>query len=77
MEPTGTVIALHLVSDFIHDTIKFASKGEETSPVTEAIESTERYFEGIEGLGESLRQWLRNPSVAEILKTYVEGTGEP
>ena len=73
MEPTGTVIALHLVSDFIHDTIKFASKGEETSPVTEAIESTERYFEGIEGLGESLRQWLRNPSVAEILKTYVEG----
>lgn len=73
MEPTGTVIALHLVSDFIHDTIKLASKGEETSPVTEAIESTERYFARIEGLGETLRQWLRNPRVAEILNSYIQG----
>jgi len=72
MEPIGTAIAVHLVSDLIHDTIKLAG-GEETSPLTEAIESTERYFEGIEGLGETLRQWLRNPRVAEILKSYVEG----
>jgi hypothetical protein len=72
MEPIGTAIAVHLVSAFIHDTIKLA-KGKETSPLTEAIESTERYFEGIEGLGETLREWLRNPLVAETLNSYVDG----
>jgi len=72
MEPIGTAIAVDLLSAFIYDTLKLA-KGEETSPLTEAIESTVRYFEGIEGLGATLRQWLLDPRVAETLRKYVEG----
>jgi tetratricopeptide (TPR) repeat protein len=72
MESIGSAIAVHLLGAFIYDTVKLA-KGEETSPLTEAIESTVRYFEGIEGLEATFRQWLLDPRVTEILTKYVEG----
>jgi len=72
MEPLISTISVHLLSDFIYDIIKL-EKSEKTSPLSEAIESTERYFDGIEGLGVTIQQWLLDPRVADILNSYIEG----
>jgi tetratricopeptide (TPR) repeat protein len=72
MEHLGTTIAVDLLRSVICDAIK-SVKGNEASPLTEAIESTQRYFQTIEGLDETIRQWLRDPRVAKVFSDYIEG----
>jgi tetratricopeptide (TPR) repeat protein len=73
MASVAASIAVNLISNFIQDTLKLAVKGEESSPITEAIESTARYFDQIEGLKETLQQWLRDRRVTETLSAYILG----
>lgn len=73
METIAASIALKVVSGFIKDAVTSAIKGEEASPLAEAIESTARYFSTLEGLPDSLRRWLRNQRVIDSLEAYVLG----
>lgn len=72
MESLASSIAVDLLLKVARDVFE-PVKGSETSPLGEAIESTQRYFPTIEGLNETLRQWLRAPCVAKALTDYVEG----
>jgi tetratricopeptide (TPR) repeat protein len=65
-------IALGVLANFTTDLIKSAA-GSRPRKIEDAIESTANLFPDIEGLVGTLREWLRDERVREILNSYVQG----
>src|ERR1051326_2039398 len=65
-------IALGVLANFTTDLIKSAA-GSRPQKIEDAIESTTNLFPDIEGLVGTLREWLRDEHVREILDSYAQG----
>lgn len=67
-----TTIGVKLITSFLSDRLRSLA-GETASPLADAIASTEQSFDSIEGVGQTLRQWLEDPRIAEVLQAFIEG----
>lgn len=67
-----TTIALNVLSNFVTDALKWA-KGEEVTPIREAVDSTELSFPELNGIANTLGEWLCHPKVNRVLTAYLEG----
>jgi tetratricopeptide (TPR) repeat protein len=65
-------IALGVIANFATDLIKSAA-GSQSKKIEEAIQSTANQFLEIEGLVATLRAWMGDARVQEVLDSYVQG----
>jgi tetratricopeptide (TPR) repeat protein len=65
-------IALSVLANFATDLIKSAA-GSQSKKIEEAIQSTANQFPEIEGLVATLRAWMGDARVQEVLDSYVQG----
>ena len=72
MASVAATIALNIVSNFATDVLKWAA-GESISPISEAIRSTGALFPEIDGVEDTLKQWLVHTRVTDVLNDYIAG----
>lgn len=72
MNPITSTITVSVLKHLVTDIIRFAAN-ERVEPLDQAIQSTANSFPNLEGVEETLRRWLRSPSVAETIGRYARG----
>ncbi|HEY3929863.1 MAG TPA: hypothetical protein VGL89_15940, partial [Candidatus Koribacter sp.] len=75
MDLVISTIALNVLSNFLTDALR-TKKGESSSALKDAIDSTCALHPEIEGLDETLSEWIHNGKVADELSKVIEGTAQ-
>jgi tetratricopeptide (TPR) repeat protein len=72
MDAVVSTIALGVIGNFATDIIKWAA-GTQVPPLDAAIQSTANLYSGLEGVEDTLREWLKSGAVSDALRAFIEG----
>jgi tetratricopeptide (TPR) repeat protein len=67
-----STIALGIISNLVTDLLNWTAGGQ-VAPLDAAIQSTASLFPGLEGVEDTLRQWLQSVAVSDALRAFVAG----